>query len=155
MLFSFIANSNIKNIPEMKKIILLVGFCCLLLACRKETTSEIPNVPVYREIYLNTIETIPLLQDGGAIQVAGGYRGIIVYRENAVSYRAYEATCSFEPTNPCAKVQIDTASRIFMTCYCCGSRFNFQSGTPLNSPATRPLRPYFTELRNNLLIVSN
>jgi hypothetical protein len=83
-----------------------------------------------------------------------GVRGIILYKQDHTTYRAYERTCSFQPNSACATVEID-ASGLFMHDPCCSSQFGFADGFPTNGPAWRPLLQYVTILDGSQLTITD
>lgn len=98
-----------------------------------------------------------LNRDGGFKELANqnaGVRGIILYRNSATSYFAYEKNCSYHPNEACATVDVHT-SGLFMIDSCCGSTFNFSDGAPTGGPAWRPLRKYRTQLDGTLLTITD
>ena len=90
--------------------------------------------------------------DNGAVYVKGGVRGIIVVRQNATSFLAFDRNCSYRPLDTCARVRIDPFLRLFDPC--CQSQFSLQ-GQVQGGPATRPLRRYTTSLAGNILTITN
>ena len=140
----------------MNKLVLIFG-AIWIVGCDPEETFEesIPFVP-FAEIGINltNIEFNDLKFDGGFVEIGGGVRGIILYRENINTYHAYEKNCSYLPNEACALVEVDV-SGLFMTDNCCGSNFNFPSGQPFAGPARQPLRRYRTMLSGNQLTVTS
>ena len=128
----------------------------LLVACEPNLSDDpIPYV-AFNDIVLNLNlpEYISLRTDGGHKEISGGVRGIIVYRVNSTTYKAYERNCSFQPNEACATVNVHT-SGLFMTDPCCGSNFNFSDGNPSGEPAWRPLVRYRTQLSGTDLTISS
>ncbi len=83
-----------------------------------------------------------------------GVRGVILYRESATNYYAYESNCSYHPNEASANVNIDPTN-LWMTCTGCGSKFSFESGAPTGGIAWRPLRKYQTVLDGFNLTITN
>lgn len=132
---------------------LLIG---LFAACEPNLSDDqIPYV-AFNDIIinLNLPEYINLRTDGGHKEISGGVRGIILYRVNSTTYRAYERNCSFQPNEACATVNVHT-SGLFMTDPCCGSNFNFSDGNPSGGPAWRPLVRYRTQLFGTDLTITS
>jgi nitrite reductase/ring-hydroxylating ferredoxin subunit len=107
------------------------------------------------------------LPDYSALKVDGGYksvgsvggtsvgvRGIILYRQSATNYYAYEANCSYHPNEAGSTVSIHP-SGLFMMCSGCGSNFSFTDGAPTGGIAWRPLRKYQTVLDGFNLTITN
>src|SRR5687767_14253710 len=116
-------------------------FLVLLISCEPEQVDDpIPFQP-YPDINIVLPNYPALSTNGGFILVSdGGVRGIILYRNNATTYLAFERNCSFRPNDACATVDVHTTT-LFMQDACCGSSFNFE-GTPTGGPAWRPLQQY-------------
>lgn len=128
----------------------------LFSACQPNLSDDpIPYI-AFNDIILNLNlpEFIALRSDGGFKEISGGVRGIIVYRVNSTTYRAYERNCSFQPNEACATVNVH-ASGLFLNDPCCGSNFNFSDGNPTGGPAWRPLVSYRTQLSGLELTISS
>ena len=127
-----------------------------LSSCSPDLTDDpipfLPFSPIH--INLNLPEYIALRSDRGSLIIDGGVQGIILYREDATTYFAYERNCSFQPNNACAIVDIDP-STLFMTDPCCSSIFDFTTGFPTGGPAWRPLRKYETILNGPELTITD
>lgn len=103
------------------------------------------NLPLYHS--LNT--------DGGwKYTDDGGVRGIIIYRQNASTYIAYERNCSYQPNGACATIEVHN-SNLYLEDPCCGSSFDFSSGLPTGGPAWRPLNKYETILNGSDLTITD
>ncbi len=112
----------------------------------------------FPDIIINTsLPAYSLLQiDGGHIVIPdgtidAGIRGIIVYRENSTTFRAFEQNCSFQPNDACANVE---AFSIYMQDSCCGSIFNYD-GDPTGGLAWRPLGQYEVRVNGNTLTITD
>lgn len=123
----------------------LVCACAILTfdGCKQDLTDDAIPFVAFPDIIinLNLPEYAALRIDGGIYLDAEGVRGIIVYRQNATTYLAYERNCSYRPNDACATVDIH-ASNLFMIDSCCNSSFDFDGGNPTGGPAWRPLRRY-------------
>ncbi|MFN3839525.1 MAG: hypothetical protein ACK4RF_02360 [Cyclobacteriaceae bacterium] len=134
----------------------LFAVLAAVLACCSPDLSDDPIPPAtFADIFINLSlpENLSLNTDGASKYFNGGVRGIIVYRVNSSTYRAFERNCSYQPNNACATVGVHV-STLFMEDSCCGSTFNFQ-GDPTGGPAWRPLRQYHTILNGNELTVTD
>ena len=121
-------------------------------SCGEETAPDrIPYAYVSVDINLSNLQYQDLRRDGGFVYLSDGYRGIIVYRESANRYRAFERACSFDPRSECVPVEVDS-SGLFMIHRCCKSTYDF-NGYPMGGPATLPLREYFTFLDGDYLMI--
>ena len=129
----------------------------LLLACSGDPVDDPIPVVSFTDIAINLSlpEYLTLQQDKGYKMLSnGGVRGIIVYRQSATTYLAYERNCSFQPNEACATVDVHS-SGLFMNDPCCSSSFDFSTGDPTGGPAWRPLRRYRTQFQNNTLTISD
>ncbi|HSI91122.1 MAG TPA: hypothetical protein VK927_08395 [Adhaeribacter sp.] len=136
--------------------ILLAGLALLLLTgCGNDNkrVDYIPYVYVNQTLNLTNVQYAPLRQDRGYIYLNGGLRGIIVVRQSANQYLAFERNCTFQPYDSCATVKVD-ASSLFMQDPCCGSQFDLQ-GDVSGGPAIYPLKQYATSLSGNMLYITN
>ena len=129
----------------------------ILASCEPQMSDDpIPWV-AFPEIVLNLSfpENTALRTDGGIREVNdGGVRGILVYRINASTFRAYERNCSFNPNEAGATVNIHT-SRLYLIDHSCGSSFTLEEGTPTGGPAWRPLRQYRATVANNAVTITD
>jgi nitrite reductase/ring-hydroxylating ferredoxin subunit len=127
----------------------------LLAACNSgvDSSSSVPSVPVNVQLDLIDQQNRALRFDNGAVAVAGGVKGILVIRQNANTYLAFERNCPYQPYNACAYISVDR-SRLFLRDTCCSSQFNLQ-GQVTSGPATRALRQYNTNLSGSLLTITN
>ncbi|RTQ45932.1 hypothetical protein EJV47_23665 [Hymenobacter gummosus] len=112
-----------------------------------------PTALVNEVINLSTVQAATLRFDNGYIYLNAGVRGVVVIRQNAQQYLAFERNCPYRPYDACAKVSMDR-SGFFLADSCCSSRFDLR-GQLTSGPATRPLRQYITSLSGNLLYISN
>lgn len=105
------------------------------------------NLPAYQALQVNGGHVvIPY----GAIQA--GIRGIIVYRENATTFRAFEQNCSFQPYQPSSNVQ---AFATYMQCSGCSSNFNYDGNPMGNGPAWRPLGQYWISISGSTITITD
>lgn len=138
----------------MTKFQILCSLWLLATGCdNTDPEDQIPLAIVNETINLNNQQYQNLRLIGGHTTIAGGVRGIIIYRASTTEYRAIEGNCSFEPLNTCAQVEVES-SGLFMMDSCCSSTFNFD-GFPTGGPATLPLRLYNTSLQGDFLTIFN
>jgi nitrite reductase/ring-hydroxylating ferredoxin subunit len=95
-----------------------------------------------------------LTTDGGVMMMEGGVKGIILYRENETTFKAYERNCPYMPSEACADVEIDL-SRLFLLDRCCGSVFNLSDGNVSKGPASWPLRQYRVKVEGRVLTITD
>ncbi|GGG37542.1 QcrA and Rieske domain-containing protein [Hymenobacter glacieicola] len=124
-------------------------------ACNSSANDAQPQIPlaaVNEVVFLTNQENSNLRFDNGAVYHKGGVRGLIIVRQNASTYLAFDRNCPYQPQDTCARVKIDPFLRLFDPC--CQSQFSFQ-GQVQGGPATRPLRQYNTALSGNTLTITN
>ena len=150
----------------MQRISLLIAQSAVLLslaACGSKNNDQplIPNAPVNLSINLTNQQYADLRFDNRPIALpvngpagTGGVKGVIVVRQSAGVYSAFERNCPYQPYDACSTVSLDRGSRLFFRDSCCTSQFDFR-GNVTGGPATRPLRSYSTSLSGNLLTITN
>jgi len=128
----------------------------LIAGCEPDLSDDaIPWQPFdVININLNLPEYIGLKTDGRSMYIDGGVRGIILYRQNASSYFAFERNCSFQPNSACATVDVHV-STLYMLCPCCSSTFDLATGYPTGGAAWRPLRKYDASLNGSTLTITD
>lgn len=120
-------------------------------SCEPQIQNEIPYVFVEIDINLNNVEFVNLQKDGGFVYILGGVRGIIIYRKNLSTYKAFERNSPVNPSSACAVLDVDD-SGLFIIDPCSQALFNFD-GNPINGISPFPLRQYITILDNNWLYI--
>ena len=133
----------------------------ILAACGSADTSQtIPSVSFSAQLNITNQQYQALRYDNGVVALpatgvnGGGVKGLLIVRQNAATYLAFERNCPYRPYDACSLVSLDRGSRLFLRDSCCTSQFNFQ-GQVISGPATRPLRQYTTTLSGNLLTITN
>ncbi|MBL7849760.1 MAG: hypothetical protein JNN04_02575 [Cyclobacteriaceae bacterium] len=120
----------------------------LLLACQPEMSDDPIPLIAFPDHVINLLapENQALAVNGGYKEINSiGVRGVILYRQSATTFLAFERNCSFRPNEACATVNVHVSS-LYMIDPCCNSTFSFDSGSPTGGMASRPLRQYVTEL---------
>ncbi|WBO83812.1 Rieske (2Fe-2S) protein [Hymenobacter yonginensis] len=150
--------SSANSLPRWRALVGLLAFAgpLPLASCDSGSNAVEPQIPLVAfnsPINLTNQEYVTLRADNGAAYVAGGVRGLIVVRQNASTYVAFERNCPYRANDTCARVRID-ASRLFLRDACCASQFDLL-GRPQAGPATRPLRQYTTSLSGSILTITN
>ena len=148
----------VKGFIIMNKLTYFIWFV-LLFFCACDDNFQGDQIPIadFQDVVINLSlpEYRDLNRDGTSIYVnSGGLRGLILYRENASSYIVFERTCSFQPNDACANVEVHS-STLYMTDPCCGSTFNFPSGQPTSGPARFNLRIYEAQLAGTVLTITD
>jgi hypothetical protein len=120
--------------------------------------------PIPFESFPNIVFSINL-PSYSALQVDGGHtvissfngeyagiRGIIIYRENATTFRAFEQTCSFQPYESTSNVQ---PFATYMQCSGCASNFSYEGNPIGNGPAWRPLGQYAISISGSTVTITD
>lgn len=140
-----------KNYISLSLIVL--GFFVIPYACKKPS-SPIPYVPVSIQINLSNPDYFVLKSIGGSISVTGGSKGIIIYRSDANTFKAYDRHCPYQPENTCSRVSIENTG-LTAKDTCCSSVFQLMDGSIIGGPADRNLVEYKTSFDGNILSINN
>ncbi|WP_240731586.1 hypothetical protein [Hymenobacter radiodurans] len=136
----------VKKAPQRAFMALALTSALGLASCGDSSSAEplIPFVSFNESISILDQRYPQLRTDNGSVEIPGGVRGLIIVRQNATTYLAFERNCPYRPYDAaCSTVTID-ASRLFLIDDCCGSQFTLQ-GQPRGGPA--PVRSVSTPLR--------
>lgn len=125
----------------MKKSSFLILIVLLVFACKKDTKDQVPFVPVDFYLYPSDPKFTSLNPVGGWAYISGGSRGIIIYRNSTDKFSAFDRHCTYEPSDPCGTVEVESSNLIAVDS-CCGSKFLITDGSVTNGPAAMPLRQY-------------
>ena len=138
----------------MKKIVLFFIALFLCQACGKYIHPTIPNVFVDITISMGDANYYKLNHHGGYLYLTGGVSGIIVYRLNDYTFKAYDRACPYDWENRDSWLWVE-ASGLTVYDSCCDSRFNIIDGTVVNGPANLPLKYYKATFDGMLLRIHN
>lgn len=135
-----------------RTIICLCFSTLLLLSSCKKNNQVIPSVPVDIYIYLTQPIYSSLNSPNGWVYLTGGAKGIIVYNSGS-GYKAYDRSCTYDPTTSCSSVFVTTDNITLKdSCCsgdaCCKSKFIITDGGPISGLATIALVQYRTEVIN-------
>jgi Rieske Fe-S protein len=133
--------------------VLLFSVVAGFLACR-DKNNVVPNTYVDVMIYTNNPAYVNLNVIGGWVYVDGGARGLIIYRKSNDEFAAYDRNCTYNPSDACATVHMET-DNITASDTCCGSRFQVIDGSVIKGPAAQGLRRYQTTFDGSVLHVYN
>ena len=140
-------------------LLVLLGFA----GCNSSSDPNpgLPYAPVNLSLELTNQQYAPLRADNGYVVLPvsgpagiGGVKGVIIVRQNAGTYLAFERNCPYQPYDACALVEPDPNSPFSFIDKCCGSQFNLQ-GQVTGGPAARPLLQYRVGLQGTQLTVTN
>lgn len=135
----------------LKPAVILITFLTLISCGKDENKDLIPYVYVNFTIYPNTIDYIAI---GQWVYFTGGYKGIIVYRPQSDEFMAYERACPHDPLTEGARVEVESSGLIAIDSVC-GSQFILVDGSPINGPASIPLKQYRTSWDGYALTIFN
>jgi nitrite reductase/ring-hydroxylating ferredoxin subunit len=110
---------------------------------------------VYVDIYLYTTDPAfsPLNAVSGYTYVAGGSKGILIFRKSQTEFMAYDRHCPFNVTEG-NQVTVDASGLIAVDAVC-GSKFLITDGSPNSGPASNPLKYYQTNFDGTMLHIYN
>jgi hypothetical protein len=133
---------------------LMIMSALAFTGCKPDADDQMPYLP-FEDIVINlSLPEYFILQSSGTYKyINGGVKGIILYRKSADVFYAFERNCSFSPNDACSTVEVEITG-LQISDPCCGSGFNFE-GNPINGPARRPLRKYFTSLSGSTLTITD
>ncbi len=135
-------------------IVLSAIFFLSSLACQKQDTSAVPYVPVSILINIQNSDYSALKTVGGYVYVTGGSKGIIVYRSDLNTFKAYDRHCPYQPKNSCSflKVDVDAMTTIDT---CCTSKFVLQDNSIFSGPSSLKMQEYATSFDGNIVSINN
>ena len=147
-----------------KIIILTIMGLVFYTSCQKNNINNDPiaDVPVNITINMALPSYSHLLNEGTFVYENGGVKGIVVVHYQNDEYYAFDRACSFQPSNSCAKIEVDSSFMVFRcgstqtTGFekCCDSKF-FMNGQVLNGPATFGLKQYQVVKNGTELSIKN
>lgn len=126
----------------------------LFWSCKKEKPYTIPETSVDIYIYTSNPSFISISVIGGWTYVAGGVRGVLIYRKSSTEFMAYERNCPYQSSDACATVVVDK-SNIIATDTCCHSEFLLTDGSVIKAPASLPLKVYRNTFDGSVLHIYN
>jgi hypothetical protein len=92
---------------------------------------------------------------GSVVVPNQGNKGIIITRTDFEEFRAYDATCTYDPDHHWGKV-VPEKNGLFAKDTVCGSRFNLlYDGYANDGPASIPLKMYVVETNGETLFIHN
>ena len=140
---------------------LVLGLALAACGSKNNAQPQIPYAPVNLSLSLASQEYAALRFDNGAVTIPakgpagnGGVKGVIVVRQSAGIFLAFERNCPYQPYDACATVSLDRNSKLFMRDSCCTSQFDLK-GQVTGGPAPLPLKQYSVSAQGNLLSITN
>ena len=129
----------------MKKKFIVTAILMGLFLTTCETTYH-PTIPYKKvdfTIYPNDVMYYRLNTYGGYEYFTGGVSGIVVFRLDEWTFKAYDRSCSYDWEEPTSWLWMHP-NGITLIDSLCGSIYNVLDGTVISGPAKWPLREYHT-----------
>jgi nitrite reductase/ring-hydroxylating ferredoxin subunit len=133
--------------------LLTLLFLCINFSCTKNSQA-IPYVAVSVQINVSNPDYFALKSPGGWVYVTGGSKGIVVYRLDMNTFKAYDRHCPYQPENECSRIAVES-SQLTAKDTCCSSVFQLMDGSIIGGPADRNLQEYKTSFDGNILSIYN
>ncbi len=161
----FMEKKQRKDFINMNKLIIATVLMVVVYACKSNNNlnpEPIADVPVNITINMSLPQYDRLLQTNSFIYVDGGIKGVIVVHNMDDNFYAFERSCSYQPRNSCAKIEVDSIFSLFRCGeskagkfeICCDSKFLFD-GEVYAGPATFGLKHYRVFRNGNVLEIKN
>jgi len=138
---------------QLFTLLVLISVFGLAAGCGKSVEGGVPNVAVNITIYPSQPEYFDLQIPGGWVYVAGGYRGLIIYRYSENEFHAYDRACPIHYDQTCGRIDVDSTNNVLATCPCDSAVWSIIDGGPVS--ASLPLREYNTYYDGNRLDIIN
>ena len=124
----------------------VVKYCSILFLftvafseCKKDK-NEIPDVYVDVYLYATDPAFSPLNATSGFAYVAGGSKGILVFRKSQTEFMVYDRHCPYNVAEG-NQVTVD-GSGLLVVDAVCASKFLISDGSPNQGPANNLLKRY-------------
>jgi nitrite reductase/ring-hydroxylating ferredoxin subunit len=124
----------------------------VLLSCKKNTTSGVPNVAVDFYIYLTQPAYSSLNGVGNHVYVTGGADGIIIYHKTIDEFAAYDRACPYDYYSVSAQVIVESNGLFAFDSLHCKSKFNLLDGSVQNGPASQSLKAYAADYDGSTIV---
>ena len=116
--------------------------------------SPFPYKKVDFTIYSNDVMYYRLNTYGGYEYFTGGISGIVVFRLDEWTFKAYDRSCSYDWEDIDSWIWMHP-NGIMLIDSLCGSTYNVLDGTVISGPARWPLREYYTRYDGMQLRIYN
>ncbi|GAD05289.1 Rieske (2Fe-2S) protein [Porphyromonas crevioricanis] len=135
-----------------------------LVSCSSRQESSIPSVPVYYELYFNSVQGSLLFSPGSALEVRRpetivqsiGVSGLLIVHSivDAGVFYAFDLCCPYEAE---PEISVCLTDALEVTCPYCHSVYSvlYGNGAPVAGPSSEPLRRYRVEVFPDRLVVIN
>ncbi len=139
---------------KMKKYLLFLLTIFVHFSCGEYVHETIPSRSVNINISMRDANYYKLNHYGGYLYLTGGVSGIIVYRLDETTFKAYDRACPYDWEKTDSWLWVEPSGLTIIDS-CCGSRFNIIDGTVINGPAKLPLKYYRTSFDGMMLRIYN
>lgn len=134
------------------RIILFFSLIVLLIACNKNKSQPVPNIPFDITIDINLPSYNALIGVGGWAYVSGGSRGIIVYRKSADEFVAFDRHSPADPEGTCPEpLYPDQDNFLILIDSCNSAKFSLYDGSVIEN-SDYGLRQYQTQYTGTELL---
>ncbi len=147
---------NLTQHLSMKKVIFAFITILVFSNCSSDFQNNdiLPYVQVNETIDLNLPEFVDLNVPGNWAYGRGGLKGIIIYRLNNTSFKAFERAAPHIQLSACSQMVVENS--LIMKCPCDDSEFQIINGAPRTSGITYSAREYLvTNLNGTILRITN
>lgn len=129
--------------------ILFFSIIILLVACNKNSTQPVPNIPFDITIDINLPSYNALIGVGGWAYVSGGSRGIIVYRRAIDEFIAFDRHSPADPEGSCPQpLYPDPDNFLTLLDSCNSASFSLYDGSAISN-SEYGLRQYQTQFNGS------
>lgn len=136
----------------MKVRIILLLVLTAAVSCRKNKNHPVPSIPFDITINMSLPSYSELQGVGGWTYVAGGSRGIIVYRKSYDQFVAFDRQSPAEGGADCATpLTPDSTNFLQLNDVCSGATFSLYDGSPM-SGSEFGLRQYQATWDGNYIV---
>lgn len=125
------------------QFILLISIVLFSTACRKKKNHPVPSVYVDTTININLPSYNSLTGVGGWAYLAGGSKGIVIYRQSIDQFVAFDRHSPAEEGTCEEPLITDTENFLQLNDECSGATFSLYDGSPI-SGSEYGLRAYLT-----------
>ncbi len=146
---------NLKRINTKIIIFFALSFLLFITKSCKDKDDIVPYAYVNFYVYINEPDFFELNAIGNSVAVSGGVSGIIIYRVSENQFKAYDRTCTYEPSNPCELIDVYEQGGPLAVDSCCGSKFLLTDGSVIEGPALLSLREYNANFDGNAIHIYN
>ena len=130
--------------------LLLVGV--LISSCNKNKNHPVPNIPFDKTINITLPSYSDLMGVGGWCYVAGGSKGIIVYRRGVDDFVAFDRHSPADENGDCGTpLTPDNDNYLVLNDVCNDASFSLYDGSPISN-SEFGLRQYQTQWNGNEML---